>query len=410
MARAGTLVRTAAAVLAGLVLARAGGAAEERGFDQDVAFLKQHTPVVVLGDAAAGARVAVVPAWQGRVMTSTAGGPAATSYGWANEELIASGKVQPHINALGGEDRIWLGPEGGQFSIFFAKGDPFDLAHWQTPPLVDSEPWEVREQTARVVTLRHRGRLVNYSGSVFDVQLDRTVRLLDAAAAAALLGGPLPAGARAVAYASENTLTNAGSAPWTKSGGLLSLWVLGMFKPSPRTTIVVPFREGPEAELGPVVNDAYFGKVPGERLVARGGRLFFSGDGRYRSKIGLSPRRARPVLGSYDASRRVLTLAAFDLPQGATDYVNSMWEIQKQPFAGDAVNSYNDGPPAPGAKPLGPFYELETSSPAAALAPGAHLTHVHRTAHVEGDERALDAIARRVLGVSLDEIGAALPR
>ena len=109
-------------------------------------------------------------------------------------------------------------------------------------------------------------------------------------------------------------------------------------------------------------------------------------------------------------SRHVLTIAGFDLPQGATDYVNSMWEIQKQPFAGDAVNSYNDGPPAPGAKPLGPFYELETSSPAAALAPGARLTHVHRTAHVEGDEAALDAIARRVLGVSLAEIRAALPR
>ena len=24
-------------------------------------------------------------------------------------------------------------------------------------------------------------------------------------------------------------------------------------------------------------------------------------------------------------------------------------------FSGDAANSYNDGPPAPGAKPLGPF-------------------------------------------------------
>ena len=59
----------------------------------------------------------------------------------------------------------------------------------------------------------------------------------------------------------------------------------------------------------------------------------------------------------------MLTLVQYDQPEGATDYVNSMWEIQKEPFAGDVVNSYNDGPPAPGAKPLGPFYELETSSP-----------------------------------------------
>jgi hypothetical protein len=86
-----------------------------------------------------------------------------------------------------------------------------------------------------------------------------------------------------------------------------------------------------------------------------------------------------------------------------------MWEIQEDPFAGDVVNSYNDGPPAPGAKPMGPFYELETSSPAAALAPGASLTHVHRTFHLEGEAADLDAVARRVLGVPLEGIRTALP-
>jgi hypothetical protein len=29
------------------------------------------------------------------------------------------------MNAVGGEDRIWLGPEGGQLSIFFAPGVPY---------------------------------------------------------------------------------------------------------------------------------------------------------------------------------------------------------------------------------------------------------------------------------------------
>ena len=42
-------------------------------------------------------------------------------------DIIASGKTQPHINVYGGEDRFWLGPEGGQFSIFFAKDAKFDL-------------------------------------------------------------------------------------------------------------------------------------------------------------------------------------------------------------------------------------------------------------------------------------------
>jgi hypothetical protein len=397
-----------AATLAAAVPAPASAA--ERTFDDDVAFLRKHVEVVLLEDARTGARVAVVPAWQGRVMTSTAGGPGAAGYGWINEELVASRTLRPHINAFGGEDRLWLGPEGGQFSVFFAKGAPFDLEHWQTPPIIDTEAWPVAAKDARRAAFRHRGRLVNHSGTALDVGIERTVRLLSREEAGEGLGGALPAGVRLVAFASENTLVNAGSAPWTRETGALSLWILGMFQPSPQTTIVVPFRPGPEAQLGPAVNDAYFGKVPADRLVVGDGALFFSGDGRHRSKIGVSPRRARPVLGSFDAARGVLTVVTFDRPEGAGEYVNSMWEIQKEPFAGDVVNSYNDGPPAPGAKPMGPFYELETSSPAAFLAPGARLTHVHRTFHVEGPEADLDALARRVLGVSIPAIRAALPR
>jgi hypothetical protein len=84
--------------------------------------------------------------------------------------------------------------------------------------------------------------------------------------------------------------------------------------------------------------------------------------------------------------------------------------MQEKPYNGDTANSYNDGPPAPGAKPLGPFYELESSSPAAELKPGKSLDHLHRTIHLTGAESDLDPIARAVFGVSLAEIKSALPR
>ena len=376
-------------------------------FDDDLAFLRQHTSVIVLGEPT-GPRIAVVPAWQGRVATSTVGGEDAPSFGWINRELVASRKLQPHMNAFGGEDRIWLGPEGGQYSIFFKKGDPFDLEHWQTPALIDSDAWSTAEQGPRHAVFRRDSRLVNYSGTTFDLRLERTLRLLDRAGAAKALGAALPASLKVVAFESENVLVNTGRSAWTPSGGLLSIWILGMFTPTPRTTVAIPFRQGPEEKLGPVVNDAYFGKVPADRLQAKDGVVFFKGDGQRRSKIGLAPSRATPILGSWDASRGVLTIVTYNQPENARDYVNSMWEIQKQPYRGDVVNSYNDGPPAPGAKPLGPFYELETSSPAAALAPGEKLTHVHRTLHVQGDRAALDALARALLGVSLDAIEGAL--
>ena len=95
-----------------------------RTFRDDVAFLERHMEIVTLGTADAGPRVAVAPRWQGRVMTSAADGESGIGYGWVNEALIETEVLQPHINAIGGEDRFWLGPEGGQFSIFFAGSDP----------------------------------------------------------------------------------------------------------------------------------------------------------------------------------------------------------------------------------------------------------------------------------------------
>ena len=95
---------------------------KEMTFSEDVTFLKKHVDVIILGQGKDSPQVAVVPAYQGRVMTSTVGAAGSPSHGWINYDLIASGKTGLHINAFGGEDRFWLGPEGGQFSSFFQKG------------------------------------------------------------------------------------------------------------------------------------------------------------------------------------------------------------------------------------------------------------------------------------------------
>ena len=182
-----------------------------------------------------------------------------------------------------------------------------------------------------------------------------------------------------------------------------------MFRHSPATTVVIPVIQGDASTLGPAVNDSYFGEVPEGRLTVKGNHIFFKADGEYRSKIGVPPGRARGIAGSYDGVSDVLTLVQYDQPEGALDYVNSMWEIQEKPFAGDAINAYNDGPPAPGAAPLGPFYELETSSPAIQLEAGGSVTHRHRTMHFTGSGTALETLSRQTLGVGPEEIAAALP-
>ncbi|MCX8160673.1 MAG: hypothetical protein N3G18_07060 [Candidatus Saccharicenans sp.] len=394
------------AVLTMLVsCSRPSGQVQGTLFKDDLDFLKKHTSVVTLTAEDGRAMVAVNPDIQGRVMTSTAAGPDGLSFGWINRELITSGENNPHINTFGGEDRFWLGPEGGQYSLFFKKGSPFDLEHWFTPPPINEGAFELVSQDQRQVVLKKDMNLVNYSEFEFKIKVDRIIRLLSRPELENL-GIPLQGQLSWVAFQSDNRITNVGQLPWKKETGLVSIWILGMFNPSPDTTIVIPYKTGPEAELGPVVNDAYFGKVPADRLKISDGVIYFKGDGQYRSKIGISPLRVLPFCGSYDAANRVLTIVHLTLPDNPAEhsYVNSMWEIQKNPYAGDVVNSYNDGPVAPGAKPLGPFYELETSSPGAMLNPGESLRHVHTTIHLQGEEKDLDPIARKIFGVGLAEI------
>jgi hypothetical protein len=375
-------------------------------FASDLAFLRSHTSPLLLGDAP-GPQVVVAPEYQGRVLTSTIGGDAAPSFGWLGRAAISSHARQPHMNVFGGEDRFWLGPEGGQFALYFKKGDTFDLAHWQVPEGFDWGPWDVVRQSAADVQFRKRLSLRNYSDTAFDIEVNRTVRLLGQSDIATALGiAPAPA-IRAVGFESANAVKNAGTVAWQPDTGLVSTWILGMFNPSQATTIAIPYLPGPETALGPIVNDAYFGKVPGDRLIVSPSVIFFRGDGQFRSKIGLLPARATPIAGSYDATGHVLTLVQYTRPAGAHRYVNSMWAIQQDPYAGDVINSYNDGPPAPGAPPLGPFYELETSSPGLGLAPAEEHVHVHRTIHLVGPDTDLDAIARAVLKVPLADVAGA---
>jgi hypothetical protein len=404
------------AVLAAAGLNAAGDeAAPAPGtFGYDVAFLKQHTDAFTLGKG--DAQVLVVPAYQARVMTSTIGGSGGPSFGWLNYKVIQAGilspearqgKLEDHIYVFGGEERFWLGPEGGQFGLYFPPGAPFDFAHWHTPAPIDTEPYAVVQKTDTMAVFHKEAEFVNYTGTTFKVGIDRTIRLLDAAEAGKAFGITLTPEVKAVAYETDNRLTNKGGQPWNPSSGLLSIWLLGMYKPTPTTTIVIPFKAGPEAELGPRVNDAYFGKVPPDYLVVKDNVLFFRGDGTRRGKIGISPARSLGLAGSYDADGKVLTLVTCTVPARHNGYVNSMWEIQKEPFAGDALNSYNDGSAEPGKPPMGPFYELETSSPAAALKPGASIRHVQRTLHLTGPHTTLDAMARAKLGAGLAEITAA---
>ena len=387
--------------MCGLARSQKSDVTQVNTFAEAVAFVNQHSSLVVLSGAD-GASVAVWPAMQGRVLTSSTS-PDARSFGWINEQLISSGKVQPHINAVGGEDRLWLGPEGGQYSLFFAKGAPFDLDHWYTPAAFDTEPFDVVNQTKSTIALSRDIHLTNYAGTSFDVRVDREVNLLSAPQIWNDLGIKQVTGVQLVGYESHNKITNRSGEAMSKTTGVLSLWVLGQFRAAPGATIVLPFKKGPASQLGAAVKTDYFGSVPADRIKEDENAVFFKADAHYRAKLGVSARRSEGVIGSYDPEHHVLTIVQFDVDAHA-EYVNSSWELQKEPYKGDVANCYNDGPPAAGKPQLGNFYELESSSPAEALAPQKSVSHMQRTMHIVGSERQLGRIAHAVLGVSLQDV------
>lgn len=369
-----------------------------RNYSYDAQFLRKHTQQVIELQTADGmAKVLLSAEYQGRVMTSTSGGDTGISYGWLNYDLIASGKKSKQFNPVGGEERFWLGPEGGQYSLYFAPQASFTMDNWQVPALIDTLPYEVVEAKPTHARFSKKASLTNYRGTTFDLLIDRKISLLSKSEIETELNIVLADSLSVVAYQTENQLQNIGTTDWQKENGLLSIWLLGMFTPSDNTVVIIPFK--PVTNAKELITTNYFGEIPADRLTLKDSVLFFTCDGKYRSKIGLPPSLAKPIAASFDFEKNILTMIIFDVDPKA-DYVNAKWEIQAEPFRGDAVNSYNDGPLENGNQ-LGPFYELESSSPALALKAGEWGKYNQTTFHAEGDFEKLNELSKKLLGIDL---------
>lgn len=395
--------KQAATVLAaGSVAACTGNKTYDMGsYGYDAAFFKNRgIDFIELASADGKEKVMVIPAYQGRVMTTSADGDNGKSFGWINYTFIEEGKTNPQFNPAGGEERFWFGPEGGPYSLYFKPGTEQVYSNWLVPPVIDTETWDITSQSGDKVTFAKEANLSNASGSEFKIGVERTVSLMSPAEVQKTFGFTPSGKLNSVAYRTDNKVTNNGSEPWTKEKGLVSVWLLGMFNPTPTTTVFIPYKTDAE---GVIVNDEYFGKVPSDRLIVDSGMIYFKIDGKYRSKIGIPADRAMPLCGSYDSKEKTLTLLSTTIPPEPTSYVNGQWGPQEDPYNGDVINSYNDGPTEDGTV-MGPFYEIETSSPALALSPGETATHIQSVTHIQGDETEIAKIVRSLFNIDLDQI------
>lgn len=271
---------------------------------------------------------------------------------------------------------------------------------------MDRDPFQQTEVSDRHVAFEQKLCLQNYVGEDFHMRVNRVVRVLTDHESESHLGLPLPAGVASVGHESRNRVTNVSSRDWQSDTGLPAVWILSMNKPSPAAVVMVPFRPGPEASLGKIVNADYFGPLEATRLrtCQESNLIYFRGDGQYRSKLGVSFPRAVDFLGAWDGEHGCLTLVQFNLPkEPAAGYTNNLWREVEDPFSGDVINSYNDGPNETGGR-MGPFYELETLSPGLPLAAGQSGEHVHRTFHLEGNRSGLNQVMMHVFGVEIGKV------
>lgn len=370
-------------------------------YGYDFHFLKQYeSGLVELTSTDQLSKVLVSPRYQGRVMTSTAAGSMGTSFGWINYDLISKGRYKEQFNPFGGEERFWLGPEGGPFALYFKKGDSFQIQHWQVPAILDTISYQVANAASDRVRLTQQGRITNYHGFTFDFAIERSVILMNAAAIQQRLRVTIPETLRVTGYETVNSIQNTSDQPWKKETGLMSIWLLGMFPPSDQSTVIIPFKEGSNSRTG--ITDNYFGKIPPERLRIEKGVLYLTADGKWRSKVGIAPRIAGNVAAAVDLRNNILHIVYLEVDRQG-HYVNSLWEQQKDPYSGDVVNAYNDGPLADG-KQLGPFFEIESSSAAKELLPGEKQEYRQMTCHIQGTYEEIKKVAFDLLGVDIGKL------
>jgi len=369
-------------------------------FGYDLHFLKKwDSTLVVLKDG--DAKLIVSPKYQGKVFTSTATGDRGLSFGWINYKVFGNGS-DDHMHAYGGENRLWLGPEGGKYSLFFKPDSVMIYDNWRTPPAFDTEGWNLSQRDSNKITLSKDMNLTNYSGNRLSLRVDRGIKILNHQDIENCFGFHNNDSLRIVGYETENLLTNTGEQAWTVTNGMPCIWILDMFKPSSRTLIILPFEYARGENFDQVATTNYFGQIPPERLKHNDSMLFLRADGNSRGKLGIQPKKAKPLAGSYDPENSVLTIILFDLER-TSRYLNQEWNIEKPPFSGDAVNAYNDGPLTNGTQ-MGPFYEMESVSPAAFLKSKETLLHKHSVFHFSGSAVELNKVAVKLLGISLDSL------
>lgn len=375
-------------------------------FGQDLKFFSQHnSDIMILGEG--DSLIAVSPKYQSRILTSTFGGVEGPSLGWINHELLADNKIGLQTYQIGGEDRFWVGPQGGDFSIFFPQGAIYSAENWRAPAGLSLDPWKLIASSKTQAKFEKNADFENAKGQRFTVRAEREITVLNRAQVSEILGIEIPSAVKLVAFQSFNKLTNIGNSKWTVDSGLLNISVQSCFNANKKVRVFIPYRAGEVSKLGEIVRDSFFdSSATGDgRLLIDPSYICFQADGRKMSGIGVSGKRSEGIVLSYDAKNNVLTVILYIKPADSTRaYLRNSWRSNGARFDGDAISIYNNGPLARTSVEADPFYEISTHSPALSLDVGKSQFHIQRTFHFGGSEYDLGLISYKLAGIAIGQL------
>lgn len=365
----------------------------QNNFGVDYDMLLNYIDPILLSDG--DRNILISSEYQGRVLTSTSRGFDGMSYGWFNKKMILSGQADKNKSKLGGEGRIWFGPDLGENAVFVTFDSITGNEIIKAPKDLDTLPFYIMGRSDKAITLGNRMHIENVKGFHFNIDVKRKIELLLEDKVAKSFELPQTKDFSYVAYKTSTQMTNIGTQEWSKKTGLISLWDLGCYHPTPKTTVIIPLQGTAQKA------SIYFTELDSTRMKIENNVLFYRADANYLNKIGTLPEITLPFFGSYSPELNLLTIVKFSFNDENLVYVNSNPANTGDQYKGDVINVFNDGNWR-GEGPFGPFYELESSSPVKELKIGESIGHFQEVYHFQGPLTELNKISIQIFGVELE--------
>ena len=313
-------------------------------------------------------------------------------------------------NGFGAEERLWFAPEGGDFGLFFDAHKPQTWANYVVFPPFHAVEWKVIEQPKSGKSVKMQAppqELINWPGYKMELGLTREIEVLDYC--------PFTLGhgdsTKYVGFESKTWAKNLGKEAWNRDKTPLALWTVGTYNATKHTVVMLPFKKGPDAELGEPVTTEYFRthcpdpKMPDEAWEIKDGCVLTKPNGKVQTKIEMLRKRSLGRLASINLENNTMVIIEFnqypELP-----YTASFFHEYSKKFdlndGGALSNFMNKG--VVGDPVKSPIYELEVVGPMMELQPNEQFCHISRTYRLEGDANALDDICEKFFNVSMREL------